>query len=78
MTAEPAVQNTKYSPLEVAQKELAPFLKMNPISKIEENEDVTKAAVKISLPWGDTSLTLLVPEDLRSFSEVLNNVYLYG
>lgn len=55
---------------------LDPFLTQNPSASLEEHEYVGGKGLAIKKPWGDESLVLNVPDDLRPLADALEKVYL--
>lgn len=54
---------------------LAPFLAKNLNSQVVEIE-LPKKAIVIAQPWGDSSLSIVIPPNPDAFIEQLNNVFL--
>lgn len=53
------------------------FLRNNPSSqRAQEYNDTENEYIEISNPWGDESLSIIIPQNDAGFDDVLNNIYL--
>jgi hypothetical protein len=58
------------------QDRLKPFFAANPAASLGEGQGEAGRTVAIRNPWGDSSVMILVPDDLASLADALNFVYL--